>query len=229
MPAVSAARTKPHSSRPNVASATAGPMTFSAPDLGHVEEAEARARPTQTQVRRAELGPALAQLRQRAGARGRAAGASAPGSGRRTRPRARNVAASTAIPQPGPTAATRMPPSAAPAIIAVLMPRRLIALAAAAAPPARSAAACADGGREGERGDGAVDRGERQRRRATVAVSVSTGRRHRGLGQQRQHAGHDQHEPARQPVGEHAAEQQQAARWSTTGRRRPGRGQSPTR
>jgi hypothetical protein len=62
--------------------------------------------------------------------------------------------------------------------------------------------------RQGERGDRAVERGERHQQ-PDGGRAGQHDRRHRGLGQQRQQARHHQHHPARHAVGQHAAEQQQ--------------------
>jgi hypothetical protein len=127
IPAVSAASTTPQALRPIVSSATAGPSTFTPPARAALRIMKPSTT-TQTQVRAVN---SVQPTRRSAMMLIRVLVAC--GAATRTPVNAMaataKVSASTARPQPGPMAATRAPPSAAPPIMPAFMPTRMSALA----------------------------------------------------------------------------------------------------
>ena len=154
-----------------------------------------------------ELGPALAQLDDHVARRHPLArrdpdrGEAGGGDEGRTRRRRR---APNRVRPPRP--ARR--PAEAPATIAAVVAIRNSTLAGCRSRAGTVCGSQAGAGREGERGRGAVDRLDRHQGADRRVVGEQQGRG-QCLGAAADDVGHDEHQVPRQPVGQHAAEQQE--------------------
>jgi hypothetical protein len=131
MPMVCAASTKPQARRPIVASATVGPRTLN-PPLQLALRMQAQATTTHSHVRdRNSLQPVNRSARMLRRSSTICWGTHCWGTRRNAKqiPASTNAAASTMIPQPGPTVATTMPAAGAPMTAAALKKSRFSALA----------------------------------------------------------------------------------------------------